>query len=100
MVQYSESLCGQWVETRAIQKPDNRMSVSWALIQTKLPYFDEWSTQKAQCRRYNHSSIELGPDVNYGTINVPLNYRADVSMSSLVPVGLITQANKISVMVE
>jgi len=73
------------------------MSFRWALIQTKLPYFNEWSTQKAQCRPYNHSSIELGPDVNYCTINVPLNYRADVSESSLVPVGLIIQANKISV---
>ena len=76
------------------------MSVRWALIQTWLPYFNEWSIQKAQCRLYNHSSIALGPDVNYSTINVPLNYRADVSKSSLVPVGLIIQVNKISVMVE
>ena len=76
------------------------MSVQWALIQTELPSFNERSTQKGQCRRYNHSSIEVGPDVNYCTTNVPLNYRADVSKSSLVPVGLIFQANKISVMVE
>jgi len=46
------------------------------------------------------TAAELGPDVNDYTINVPLNYRADVSKSSLVPVGLIIQANKISVMVE
>jgi len=46
------------------------------------------------------AALDLGPDVNYCTINVPLNYSADVSKSSLVPVGLIIQVNKISVMVE
>jgi hypothetical protein len=46
------------------------------------------------------AAFELGPDVNYYTINVPLNYHADVSKSSLVPVGLIIQTNKISVMAE